>query len=77
MFRCGGKLLGLQITSDMKWKANTSCMINKANMRLWILRRLKILGADTNSLVDVYIKPFPPVVRIYSVVNMDGEYILP
>ena len=50
------RLLGLQITSDMKWKANTGCMISKANKRLWILRRLKILGADPTSLVDVYIK---------------------
>ena len=50
------KLLGLHITSNLKWKSNTYKMITKANQRLWILRRLKILGAQQNSLVDVYIK---------------------
>ena len=31
-------------------------MIKRANKRLWILRRLKNLGADIYDLVDVYIK---------------------
>ena len=31
-------------------------MINRANKKLWFLRRLKALGADDEDLKDVYIK---------------------
>ena len=50
------RLLGIQISSNLKWKSNTVNMITKANRRLWIVRRLKSLGAEHDSLVDVYIK---------------------
>ena len=50
------RLLGLIIRSDMKWNANTLNMVKKASKRLWILRRLKQLGASTHALVDVYIR---------------------
>ena len=50
------KLLGLTIRSDLKWSTNTSNMTAKAFKRLWILRRLKILGADRKFLLEVYIK---------------------
>ena len=50
------KLLGLSIRSDMKWNSNTSNMVKKASKRLWILRRLKQLGATTHNLVEVYTK---------------------
>ena len=39
------RLLGLILRSDMKWTSNTENMITKANKRLWMLRRLKNLGA--------------------------------
>ena len=50
------KLLGLHISDNMKWKSNTENMIKKASKRLWILRRLRSLGAKSNSLLDVYVK---------------------
>ena len=50
------KLLGLYISNDMKWKSNTMHMVQKASKRLWILRRLKNLGAQSNSLLEVYTK---------------------
>ena len=50
------KLLGLHISDNMKWKNNTENMIKKASKRLWILRRLRSLGARSNSLLDVYVK---------------------
>ena len=31
-------------------------MINRANKKLWFLRRLKALGADDEDLKDVYVK---------------------
>ena len=50
------RLLGITIRSDMKWSTNTQNMVKKASKRLWIIRRLKQLGASTIDLVDVYTK---------------------
>ena len=41
------KLLGVKITEDLKWNANTQYITSKAYKRLWLLRRLKNLGANT------------------------------
>ena len=46
------RLLGLHISSDMKWKKNTNNMVLKANKRLWILRHLRNLEAPPQSLKD-------------------------
>ena len=50
------RLLGITLRSDMKWTSNTQQMVSKASKRLWILRRLKKLGATQKDLVDVYVK---------------------
>ena len=50
------KLLGIVITSDLKWHKNTSYLCDKAYGRLWMLRNLRRLGALKSELVDVYIK---------------------
>ena len=48
------KLLGVKITSNLKWEANTDYITKKAYKRLWLLRRLKKLGMNTRSLVKVF-----------------------
>ena len=50
------KLLGVVIQSDMKWTANTEYIVKRAYKKLWVIRRLKGLGAETSELVDMYIK---------------------
>ena len=50
------KLLGLTITNDLSWKANTENMTKKAYKRLWIIKRLKKQGANLEDLKDIYIK---------------------
>ena len=50
------RLLGVIIQSNMKWAANTDNMVKKAFKKLWVLRRLKGLGAGTEDLVDMYVK---------------------
>ena len=50
------RLLGLQISNNLKWNSNTHLMVSKATKRLWILRRLKVLGANQKALLDVYVK---------------------
>jgi hypothetical protein len=62
------KLLGVFITSDLKWNANTKYIIKKAYSRLWILRRLKTLGANRTELIDSYIKQVRSVLEYAAVV---------
>ena len=50
------KLLGIIITSDMKWHANTEYLCIKGYNRLWMLRNLKKVGATKEELLDVYFK---------------------
>ena len=50
------RLLGIIITSDMKWTVNTLKMVTRANTKLWMLRRLKNSEAKTIDLVDIYSK---------------------
>ena len=50
------KLLGVIIQSDLKWSKNTEYMTKKAYKRLWMIRRLKNLGAKIAELIDLYIK---------------------
>ena len=50
------KLLGLVIRSDMSWQSNTEHMVKRCNSKLWILRRLKRLGATQEDLLDIYSK---------------------
>ena len=58
------RLLGLIIRSDLKWISNTENMVKKANKRLWILRRLKFLGAQEHDLVDIFIKQIRSVLEL-------------
>ena len=50
------RVLGVIVTSDMKWAANTHHMVTRANKKLWVLRRLKKSGASEEDLVDIYCK---------------------
>jgi hypothetical protein len=46
------KVVGFILRSDLKTSANTSYIISKAYKRMWLLRRLKALGASTAQLLD-------------------------
>ena len=50
------KLLGVRVRSDLSWKSNTDSMCQGAYSRLWLLRRLKPLGASVDELLDIYDK---------------------
>ena len=50
------KLLGVMLRSDLSWNSNTNYMVKRANKKLWALKRLKRLGANSKDLTDVYIK---------------------
>ena len=47
------KIVGFMLRSDLKTSSNTRFITKKAYSRMWILRRLKALGANTDELLDV------------------------
>ena len=58
------RVLGLIIRSDLKWSSNTESMVVKGYKRLWMLRRLKQYGANSEELVDVFIKQIRSVMEL-------------
>ena len=50
------KFLDVTVRSDLKWTSNTENIVKSASKRLWMLRRLKILGASKDALLQVYMK---------------------
>lgn len=50
------RVLGVTLRSDLSWCKNTNNMCKNAFARLWMLRRLKKLGATEDILLDVYQK---------------------
>ena len=58
------RLLGLILRSDMKWTSNTKNLVSKANKKLWIIRRLKYLGANVTDLLDIYMKQVRSILEL-------------
>ena len=58
------KLLGVIFTTDLKFHRNTQHIVAKAYKRIWILKRLKKLGAPTCRLLDVYTKQIRSVMEL-------------
>ena len=42
------------VTSNLNWQAHVDYMCSKAFSRLWMIRRLKPLGATVEELIEVY-----------------------
>ena len=49
------KLLGVMISSNLKWDAHIEYIRNKAMKRMWMLRRIKDVGGTPDDQVLVYI----------------------
>ena len=65
-------MLGVQVRSDLSWKSNTAAICQSAYARLWMLRRLKPLGATTKELLDVYDKQIRCMVEFSTPVWTSG-----
>ena len=50
------KLLGVILSSNLSWAANTEYIVNRCNKKIWVIRRLKKLGASNDDLLEVYYK---------------------
>ena len=48
----------------MKWSSNTQNLTERGYSRLWFAKRLKLLGADTAKLLDVYMKQVRSVLEL-------------
>jgi hypothetical protein len=49
------KLLGTIITSDLRWEENTAYIVQKANARMELLRRVASFGTNMQELRNIYI----------------------
>ena len=58
------RVLGVIMQSNMKWTANTEHIVTKAFKKLWVVRRLKGLGAQTEELVDIYVKQVRSILEL-------------
>ena len=70
------KLLGVIISSDLKWEANTQYIARKCNSRIWTIRRLKKMGASKVDLVDIYCKQIRSLLEYAALVwssSLTGE----
>ena len=50
------KILGIILSSDLKWSHHVDFMCKKALKKTWLLRRLKILDLEIDILLDFYLK---------------------
>ena len=66
------KLLGVKITSDLKWNSNTEYITKRGYKKLWMLRRLKTSGANSHELKDIYCKHVRSVLEYGAVVWHPG-----
>ena len=58
------KLLGIILTSNLKWSENTTNLTSRAYSRLWTLRRLKALGTPIEEILDTYYKQVRSVLEL-------------
>ena len=58
------KLLGIILTDDLKWAANTEYICKKAYKKMWSLRRMKKLDLEPLVILDVYIKEIRSVMEL-------------
>ena len=49
------KLLGVIITNDLKWDANTESLVKRANKRMELLRKVSSFGTSKDEKRNIYI----------------------
>ena len=48
------KLVGLELTDDLTWHRNTLSLVRRAYAKIWMLRRLKVMGASRVAMLLIY-----------------------
>ena len=55
------RLLGVVLSSDLKWGANTKAILRKAMSKMWLIRRLKGAKLDPKTIFEYYSKEIRPL----------------
>ena len=50
------RLVSVTLTDNLTWVKNTDNIVSRAYAKIWMLRRLKALGASQRSLLEIYTK---------------------
>ena len=50
------RILGVIVSSDLRWEENTDHLCKKAFKNMWVLRRMKSLKMDIFTIMDYYMK---------------------
>ena len=50
------RILGVIVSSDLRWEENTDHICKKAYKNMWVLRRMKSLKMDIFTIMDYYMK---------------------
>ena len=58
------KLVGVMISSDLKWNENTNYMCEKAMNRMWILRRMRLFNLNLETILDTYVKEIRSILEL-------------
>ena len=58
------KLLGIIVSSDLRWEKNTLYICQKAMEKMWILRRLKLFQLDIEHICDTYVKEIRSILEL-------------
>ena len=62
------KVVGVWLTSDLKWERNTRELKKKAYSRISMLTKLKYVGVNTDDLIEIYILYIRSVLEYCAVV---------
>ena len=57
------RILGIQLSTDLRWHNNSKAMYDKALSRMWLLRRMKSLKLEPEIILEYYIKEIRSIVE--------------
>ena len=66
------RLLGINFQTNMSWQSNTDNICKNGYSKIWMLRRLRKLGASRTDMLDVYFKQVRCVLELAVVVWTPG-----
>ena len=61
------KLIGLVITTDLRWNSHVDYTVKRVNKVLWQLTRLKEIGAQRQKLIEFYVLKIRSILMFGSV----------
>ena len=65
-------LLGIKLTTNLRWEENTLSIYKRAMSRMWLLRRLKILNLEPEVILDFYLKEIRTIAEYCVVIWNSG-----